>query len=98
MTLRELARAIEDRPARRHRRRRQDWRRAAWSSAPPHPDDNRRKLVHLTEAGRETAHRGQAILDEPPAPLAGLSADDLARLEEILHRLDRLDRDTETAR
>ena len=42
-----------------------------------------------------TAQRGQAILDEPPAPLAGLDADDLARLQEIL---DRLHIDTETPR
>lgn len=53
----------------------------------PHPDDNRRKLVHLTDSGRGAARRGQAILDEPPPALAGLGADDLARLDEILTRL-----------
>jgi len=53
----------------------------------PHPDDNRRKLVHLTEAGRDAARRGQAILNEPPAELASLDPADLARLEEILGRL-----------
>jgi DNA-binding MarR family transcriptional regulator len=52
-----------------------------------HPDDNRRKLVHLTDAGREAAQRGQAILNEPPTALANLGPDDLARLDEILARL-----------
>jgi DNA-binding MarR family transcriptional regulator len=53
----------------------------------PHPDDNRRKLVHLTDAGRDAARRGQAILDEPPPALASLDPDDLVRLDEILTRL-----------
>jgi len=52
-----------------------------------HPDDNRRKLVHLTDAGREAAQRGQVILNEPPPALANLGPDDLARLDEILRRL-----------
>src|ERR1035437_2105138 len=52
-----------------------------------HPDDNRRKLVHLTDAGREAARRGQAILNEPPPALTNLDSDDLARLDEILTRL-----------
>ncbi len=37
-----------------------------------HPDDNRRKLVHITDAGREAAQRGQAILNEPPPALTNL--------------------------
>jgi len=53
----------------------------------PHPDDNRRKLVHLTDAGRDAATRGQAILNEPPPALTNLDPDDLARLDEILTRL-----------
>jgi DNA-binding MarR family transcriptional regulator len=53
----------------------------------PHPDDNRRKLVHLTDAGRDAARRGQAILTEPPAALVDLDSDDLARLDQILTRL-----------
>ena len=52
-----------------------------------HPDDNRRKLVHLTDAGRDAAQRGQAILNQPPSALTNLDPDDLARLEEILTRL-----------
>jgi DNA-binding MarR family transcriptional regulator len=55
----------------------------------PHPDDNRRKLVHLTDPGREAAGRGLQILTQPPAALAGLSPEDLARLEDIMSRLDR---------
>jgi DNA-binding MarR family transcriptional regulator len=54
----------------------------------PHPDDNRRKLVHVTDPGREAATCGQQILDEPPAALTGLPPKDLAALEEILSRLD----------
>ena len=53
----------------------------------PHPDDNRRKLVHLTDAGRDAAERGRAILGEPPAALTNLDSDDLARLNEILSRM-----------
>ena len=52
-----------------------------------HPDDNRRKLVHLTDAGRDAAQRGQAILNKPPPALTNLGSDDLARLDEILPRL-----------
>jgi DNA-binding MarR family transcriptional regulator len=53
----------------------------------PHPDDNRRKLVHLTPAGRDAAQRGQAILGEPPPELTNLDPDDLAQLDEILRRM-----------
>jgi DNA-binding MarR family transcriptional regulator len=52
-----------------------------------HPDDLRRKLVHLTDAGRDAAQRGQAVLAEPPPALANLGPGDLARLEKILIRL-----------
>jgi DNA-binding MarR family transcriptional regulator len=54
----------------------------------PHPDDNRRKLVHLTDPGREAAARGQQILTEPPAALAALAPADLAQLEKIMSQLD----------
>ena len=43
--------------------------------------------MHLTDAGRDAARRGQAILDEPPTELTGLGASDLIRLDEILARL-----------
>jgi DNA-binding MarR family transcriptional regulator len=55
----------------------------------PHPDDNRRKLVHVTDPGREAAAHGQQILFDPPAALAGLPPEDLAALEKIMSRLDR---------
>jgi DNA-binding MarR family transcriptional regulator len=53
----------------------------------PHPDDNRRKFVHLTDSGRDAAHIGQGILNEPPSALTNLDSDDLTRLDEILTRL-----------
>lgn len=54
----------------------------------PHPDDNRRKLVHITDPGRAAAARGQQILFDPPAALAGLAPEELAQLEQIMSRLD----------
>jgi DNA-binding MarR family transcriptional regulator len=53
----------------------------------PHPEDNRRKLVSLTERGRDTARLARKLLGEPPVSLTQLSASDLATLEEILKRL-----------
>ncbi len=53
----------------------------------PNPDDNRSKLVHLTDAGRDAARRARQIQDEPPAALIALERDDLARLDDILGRL-----------
>jgi hypothetical protein len=44
--------------------------------------------VHLADAGREAAQRGQAILNEPPPALTNLDSDDLAGLGEILTRLE----------
>ena len=86
MTLREIARAFEiDPPAATVGVDKLEARGLVCRT--PHPDDNRRKLVHLTDAGREAAQRGQTILREPPAALTGLDPDDLARLEEILGRL-----------
>jgi DNA-binding MarR family transcriptional regulator len=52
-----------------------------------HPDDNRRKLVTLTAAGREAAALAGQILAEPPAALRALGAGDLALLEDVLTRL-----------
>jgi DNA-binding MarR family transcriptional regulator len=57
----------------------------------PHPDDNRRKLVHLTDAGRDAARRGQAILKEPPPALTSLNPEELALLDEIVTRLPAAD-------
>ena len=53
----------------------------------PHPEDRRSKLVELTEAGRAAAARAHAILDEPPAALRDLPAEDLAALLRVLDRL-----------
>ena len=86
MTLREIARAVEiDPPAATVGVDQLEARGLVHRT--PHPDDNRRKLVHLTDAGREAAQRGQAILSEPPPALTNLDPDDLARLDEILTRL-----------
>ena len=86
MTLREIARAVDvDPPAATVGVDKLEARGLVHRTA--HPDDNRRKLVHLTDAGREAAQRGQAILNEPPPALTNLDSDDLARLDEILTRL-----------
>ena len=86
MTLRQIARAVEvDPPAATVGVDQLEARGLVHRT--PHPDDNRRKLVHLTDAGRDAAELGQAILGEPPPALSNLDPDDLARLEEILNRL-----------
>lgn len=53
----------------------------------PHPDDNRRKLVSLTQQGRETALLARRILGEPPLSLVSLAPSDLAIFEALLARL-----------
>jgi DNA-binding MarR family transcriptional regulator len=55
----------------------------------PHPEDRRAKLVQLTAAGRDAAARAVAILDEPPAALRDVPAEDLAALLRVLERLVR---------
>jgi DNA-binding MarR family transcriptional regulator len=55
----------------------------------PHPEDRRAKLVQLTAAGRAAAARADAILDEPPAALRDVPAEDLASLLQVLERLSR---------
>ena len=86
MTLREIARAAEvDPPAATVGVDQLEARGLVHRTA--HPDDNRRKLVHLTDAGRDAAQRGKAILNEPPTALTNLDSDDLARLDGILARL-----------
>lgn len=87
MTLREIAQALEvdpsaatvgvDRLERRGLVRRG-----------PHPDDNRRKLVHLTDAGLQAAATAQRILTDPPPELAALTAADLAALTRIFATLN----------
>ncbi len=55
----------------------------------PHPRDRRAKLVELTVAGRVAAARADAILDEPPAALREVAAEDLAALVRVVERLRR---------
>lgn len=87
MTLREIAKAAEvDPPAAsvavdRLERRGLVQRR-------PHPDDNRSKLVHLTDAGRQAAAAAQRILTDPPPALAALNSGDLAALTRIFATLN----------
>jgi DNA-binding MarR family transcriptional regulator len=52
-----------------------------------HPDDDRRKLVQLTTAGKEAARLADRIYARPPAALTSLSTDDIATLEAILAKL-----------
>lgn len=53
----------------------------------PHPTDRRAKLVELTAPGRAAAARADAILDEPPVELRGVSSADLEAVLRILKRL-----------
>lgn len=55
----------------------------------PHPEDRRAKLVQLTAAGRAVAARADAIMDEPPAALREVPADDLAAVLRVLEQLGR---------
>ncbi|MCO5974053.1 MarR family winged helix-turn-helix transcriptional regulator [Actinoallomurus soli] len=54
----------------------------------PHPEDNRRKLVRLTDAGLQAAETARAILTDPPPALTALDADDLAGLIRVLATLN----------
>ncbi|MFI6078856.1 MarR family winged helix-turn-helix transcriptional regulator [Actinoplanes sp. NPDC051343] len=51
------------------------------------PDDRRRKMVALTQAGRSAVVIARDIMDEPPAVLAGLSPAELTQLAAALGRL-----------
>jgi DNA-binding MarR family transcriptional regulator len=53
-----------------------------------HPDDKRRKLVQLTDAGLRAAATAQRILTDPPPALAALNADDVAALARIFATLN----------
>lgn len=52
-----------------------------------HPQDRRRKLVTLTDGGREAIATADAVLLRPPPELSSLSSRDLDRLARILERL-----------
>jgi DNA-binding MarR family transcriptional regulator len=60
----------------------------------PHPDDRRRKLVCLTDAGREAAAVADAIIGEPPTALLSLSAAELKQLEALMARLTKSNGET----
>jgi DNA-binding MarR family transcriptional regulator len=49
--------------------------------------DRRRKLVSLTERGREAVDTAQGIITRPPDALRALSEEDLVHLRDILERL-----------
>lgn len=59
----------------------------------PHPEDRRAKLVQLTAAGRASAVRAQAMLDEPPDALLDFPPKDLAVLLRTLELLQQHDAD-----
>ncbi|MGP8204634.1 MAG: MarR family winged helix-turn-helix transcriptional regulator [Acidimicrobiales bacterium] len=87
MTLREIAQAADvDPPAATVGVDRLERRGLVQRGA--HPDDNRRKLVHLTDAGRQAAATAQRILTDPPLALAALNPDDLAALLRIFATLN----------
>jgi DNA-binding MarR family transcriptional regulator len=52
-----------------------------------HPDDLRRKLVTITEAGQEATELAKRIFFEPPAGLRALPPADLNLFDEVLTRL-----------
>lgn len=54
----------------------------------PHPDDNRRKLVHLTDAGLEASAAAERIIKDPPGALIALDASDIAALASIFAALN----------
>jgi DNA-binding MarR family transcriptional regulator len=59
----------------------------------PHPEDRRAKLVRLTAAGRRSAARAQAMLDDPPEALLELAPNELAALLRTLELLEQHDAD-----
>jgi DNA-binding MarR family transcriptional regulator len=87
MTLREIAQAVDVDPSAAtvgvdRLERRGFVRREA------HPDDLRRKLVHLTDTGLRAAATAKRILADPPPALAALATDDLAALTRIFSILN----------
>jgi DNA-binding MarR family transcriptional regulator len=52
-----------------------------------HPDDDRRKLVQLTPAGKEAARLADRVYARPPAALLSLPPVDIAHLEAVLAKL-----------
>lgn len=54
----------------------------------PHPDDKRRRLVHLTDEGLRAAEAAKRILTDPPAALTALNTKDTAALARIFRALN----------
>jgi DNA-binding MarR family transcriptional regulator len=58
----------------------------------PHPDDRRKRAIHLTATGERTLTRAKEIATEVGADLvAPLSAAERAELKRLLHKLTGLD-------
>jgi DNA-binding MarR family transcriptional regulator len=53
----------------------------------PHPDDRRRKLVSLTEAGHAAIATADAILLRPPSAIRTLSGAEIEQLTGLLSRI-----------
>ncbi len=53
----------------------------------PHPDDRRRKLVALTDAGHAALATADAIRLAPPAAVGALTTEELRQLAHLLRRL-----------
>ena len=58
----------------------------------PHPEDRRRKLVHLTTAGVEAVRTAEAILHRPPHAMSRLDEDERRTLVRLMARLTDDDR------
>jgi DNA-binding MarR family transcriptional regulator len=52
-----------------------------------HPTDRRAKMVAVTRAGKDAARRAERLLNEPPAALGYLTAEQLLALDGILAQL-----------
>jgi len=63
----------------------------------PHPEDRRRKLVTLTDAGHEAIATADSILLRPPPAMGTLPADELEQLTGLLTRLLDADADVHAA-
>lgn len=48
------------------------------------PDDRRRRIIGLTDAGRRLAEKARTIADAPPPDFTAIPAEDLAHLRRIL--------------
>ena len=53
----------------------------------PHPDDRRRKLVSLTQSGRDAIASAEAILYRPPDAISVLTDQELNHLIDLVQRV-----------